>query len=243
VTTRIVVEAGAERQRLHLQPGLLRGQVTANTAEGCRIGLVTTTALLLGGDTVQLDVEVGPGAALDLFDVAGTVAYHGRGQPAAWLTALVVAEGGRLHYRGEPFVVADGADVTRRLQVDLAGGGARCRLRETVILGRSGERGGRLHTRTEACRGGRSVWLEEQVWDGDRTLPGILGPHRVVDTLIDLGPGPPPIVPGMVAYALPDDAGTVLRHLGSELAESPLSSVGAQAWIRSSSRVFRPSEI
>ena len=27
-----------------------------------------------------------PGAALDLFDVAGTVAYHGRGRPAAWHT-------------------------------------------------------------------------------------------------------------------------------------------------------------
>lgn len=199
----------------------VRSRPTANTADGCRIGLVATTALLLGGDTVELVIEVGQGAALELFDVAGTVAYHGRGKPAAWHTALVVAEGGRLHYRGEPFVVADGADVTRQLQVDMAGG-ARCRLRETVILGRSGERGGRLQTRTEACCDGRPVWLEEQVWDGDRTLPGILGPHRVVDALIDLGPGPPPIVPGMVAYGLPDDAGTVLRHLGSELAESPL---------------------
>ena len=88
MTTRIVVEAGADRQRVHLQPGLLRGQIMANNADGCRIGLVATTALLLGGDAVELVVEVGPGAVLDLFDVAGTVAYHGRGRSAAWHTQL-----------------------------------------------------------------------------------------------------------------------------------------------------------
>ena len=43
-------------------------------------GWSATTALLLGGDAVELVVEVGPGAVLDLFDVAGTVAYHGRGR-------------------------------------------------------------------------------------------------------------------------------------------------------------------
>jgi urease accessory protein len=228
VITRIVVEASADRQRVHLQPGLLRGQVIANDADGCRIGLVATTALLLGGDTVELAIEVGPGAVLDLFDVAGTVAYHGRGRPARWHTELTLAEGARLCYRGEPLVVADGADITRTLIVTMAGA-ARCRLRETLILGRSGERGGRLRTRTEVSRDGRPVWLEEQSFDHDRTLPGILGPHRVVDALIDLGPGPAPVVPGMVAYALSGEAGTVLRHLGGELADSPLTSIGPMA--------------
>ena len=165
MTTRIVVEAGTDRQRVHLQPGLLRGQVTTNSADGCRIGLVATTALLLGGDAVELVVEVGPGATLDLFDVAGTVAYHGRGRSAAWYTQLTLAEGARLRYRGEPFVIADGADVTRTLVVEVAGS-ARCVLRETVVLGRAHETGGRLP-------------------DSDRCLP-----RRTPDLAGGAGPGP-----------------------------------------------------
>ncbi len=45
---------------------------------------------------MEIEVEVGPGASLELFDVAGTVAYHGRGRPAAWHTRLELADGGTL---------------------------------------------------------------------------------------------------------------------------------------------------
>ena len=58
---------------------------------------------------------MGAGARLDLFDVAGTVAYHGRGEPSAWHVRLELDEGATLTYAGEPFVVGDGADVTRTL--------------------------------------------------------------------------------------------------------------------------------
>ena len=228
MTTRIVVEAGTDRQRVHLQPGLLRGQVTTNSADGCRIGLVATTALLLGGDAVELVVEVGPGATLDLFDVAGTVAYHGRGRSAAWYTQLTLAEGSRLRYRGEPFVIADGADVIRTLVVEVAGS-ARCVLRETVVLGRAHETGGRLLIRTDVCRDERQIWLEEQDLDpnGLRNLPGVLGRHRVIDSLVSLGPDPESPVAGMVSYRLSENAGTVQRLLAGDLAGSPL-----HAWAR-----------
>ncbi len=228
MTTRIVVEAGADRQRVHLQPGLLRGQIMANNADGCRIGLVATTALLLGGDVVELVVEVGPGAVLDLFDVAGTVAYHGRGRSAAWHTQLTLADGARLRYRGEPLVVADGAEVTRTLVVALSGS-ARCVLRETVVFGRQGEAGGRLLSRTDASRDGRPIWLEELDLDasGIRNLPGVLGRHRVMDSLVSLGAHPDAPVADLVSYRLPEDAGSVQRLLADELAGSPLN-----AWAR-----------
>ena len=231
-TTRIVVEAGADRQRVRLQPSLLRGQVTANNADGCQIGLVATTALLLGGDTVELVVEVGPAAVLDLFDVAGTVAYHGRGVPAGWHTTITVAEGGRLRYRGEPFVVADGAEVSRHLALALEGD-ARCVLRETLVLGRQGETGGWLRSRTEAYRDGCPIWLEEQDLDPDgiRSLPGILGPARVIDSLVSLGPPPEAPVPdGLVSYRLTEDAGTVQRLLAVDLAGSPLNAWARRRW-------------
>src|SRR5918992_4742084 len=92
------------RQRLDLVGGLLQPRVVLDRPDHARIGLVATTALLLGGDEVELEVRVGEDASLELFDVAGTVAYHGRGQTASWRVTLVLEQGARLKYCGAPFV-------------------------------------------------------------------------------------------------------------------------------------------
>jgi urease accessory protein len=166
------------------------------------------------------------GACLDLGDVAGTVAYSGRGVPAAWHVRATVADGATLRYAGEPFVVADGADVTRTLELDVATGAA-VLLRDTVVLGRSGERGGRLRSRTAVRVGDTPVLREDQDLDPDRDrcAPGLLGCHRVLDTVLWLGPGLPPPVDA-ISYALVGGAGTLTRWLGGSLAESPLG----RAW-------------
>ena len=188
----------------------------------CRIGLLATTALLLGGDVVELEVRVGPGARLDLFDVAGTVAYHGRGEPSSWHVRVDLAEGAALTYAGEPFVVGDGADVTRTLEVDLARD-ASAVVRDTVVLGRSGQRGGRLRSLTTVRSQGRPVLLEDQRLDPDglRNAPGMLGAHRVLDTVLWLGSAQPEPTTA-TTYALVDGAGTLSRWLGTSLADSPL---------------------
>lgn len=199
--------------------------MVASSADRCRIGLLATTALLLGGDVVELDVHVGAGARLDLFDVAGTVAYHGRGRPSAWHVRVELGAGAGLTYAGEPFVVGDGADVLRTLDVDL-GPDAAAAVRDTVVLGRAGQRGGRLRSRTAVRREGRPALLEDQLLDpgGLRDAPGMLGAHRVLDTVLWLGPAPP--VPTVATtYALVDGAGTLSRWLGSSLAGSPLHRV------------------
>jgi urease accessory protein len=224
VTTRIAVERAGERHRIFARPGLIRTQTIRNDARSCRIGLLATSALLLGGDQVVIEVEVGPGANLELFDVAGTVAYHGRGQPAAWHTTARVADGGTLRWAGEPFVVADGADVLRTLELELDAY-ATLRLRETVVLGRSGEVGGRLRTRTGIRVDGEPVLLEDQRLDpsGLRRCPGMLGDHRVIDSLLAVGGSPSAPPPGAVRFGLIGDRGSVTRYLGSGLAESPLN--------------------
>lgn len=223
--TTVAVDRVAGRHVVRSTQGLLRAQVVGSGDDRCRIGLLGTTALLLGGDVVDLEVRVGPGARLDLFDVAGTVAYHGRGEPSAWNVRLTVDEGAVLTYAGEPFVVADGADVTRRLDVDLAPGAAAV-VRDTVVLGRSGQVGGRLRSLTAVRAGGRPVLLEDQRLDPDRLrpAPGLLGPHRVVDTVLQLGDV---VVPATRAtsFALVDGAGTLTRWLGPGLAGSPLHAV------------------
>jgi hypothetical protein len=67
--------------------------------------------------------------------------------------------------------------------------------------------------------------VEDQVLDaGDgRSLPGMLGEHRVLDTLLSVGPVPAvPTTPGVVRFSLPYGRGIVSRYLGSSLATSPL---------------------
>jgi urease accessory protein len=221
MTTRIRVERRPDGVRVALAGDLLRPQRVADGPQGPRIGLVATTALLLGGDEVELAVEIGPGATLDLFDVAGTVAYHGRGRSASWRTTVSLADSASLSYAGQPFVVSDGAEVARVLTLDLAGS-SRLRLRETLVLGRVGQTGGRVGSRTDLRVGGATAWREDTDLDpaGIRDLPGLLGGRRVVDTVLTVGQ-PAPSVPSAVAYELLGGVGTVTRWLGTELAESP----------------------
>jgi urease accessory protein len=218
VTTRVCVD----RHRVWLSGGLLRAQRVADGPGGPRVGLVATTALLLGGDQVELSVEVGPGARLELFDVAGTVAYHGRGRPAGWRTTVTLAESADLGYAGQPLVVSDGAEVTRTLQVDLAAS-AGLRLRDTLVLGRSGQAGGRVRAETLLRVDETDVWREDTDLDpsGVRDRPGMLGGHRVVDSMLTVG-RPAPDRPPATAYALLGGVGTLTRWLGPELAASPL---------------------
>ena len=227
--TRIAVTRRGGRQRLDLVGGLLRPQVVLDRPDHTRIGLVATSALLLGGDEVELEVRVGPDASLELFDVAGTVAYHGRGQSASWRVTVVVDDGACLDYDGAPFVVSDGADVLRTLDLGL-GPGASVRLRETVVLGRFGQLGGRLRSRTAITVGGRQVLLEDQLLDpfGIRQGPGMLGSHRVIDSVIAVGPHavgvnkPSSLPDGAVRFGLVGGVGSLTRYLGADVAGSPL---------------------
>ena len=219
------------RFRTRLRTGLLRPQPLHGPDDRCRIGLLATTALLLGGDAVHVEVDVGAGVALDLVDIAGTVAYDGRGRSASWSVRVRVAEGGSLRWAGEPFVVADGADVSRSLVLELAPD-AQALVRETVVLGRSGQLGGVLRNRTDVQRADLPVLVEDTVLDpaGHRRLPGMLGDLRVVDTLLALGVEPPPgTATGPTAFRLVDPACSLLRHLGPDLAGSPLHALWRQA--------------
>lgn len=227
MTTRIGVARHGGRHRVTLVGGLLRPQLVLDEPDHVRIGLVATTALLLAGDEVELEVELGSGACLELFDVAGTVAYHGRGRASAWRTRIMLAEQARLRYQGAPFVVAEGADVERTLDLSLDPT-ANVWLRETVVLGRSGEIGGRLRSRTEVAVAGRQVLLEDQILDpsGIRRSPGMLGPHRVIDTVLTLGEdgfgADQTSLGAAVRFGLVGGVGSLTRYLGADVVGSPL---------------------
>jgi len=176
-----------------------------------RVALVPEGAVLLAGDHVTVSVRVPSGRTLELVEPGGTVAYAMRGARARWDVSVVVEAGARLVWHGEPFVVAEGADVDRTLTAEL-GSRAALVLRETLVLGRSGERPGRLRTATRVTRAGSPLLVE------DLDCATGLGPHRVLDQVLRVGTAARP-----GEHALLLDSGDVLdRWLGAWAHESPL---------------------
>ena len=208
--TSITVEGDQARWTL----GPLRPMRLADRDGFVRLSLLASTALLLGGDAVELRIVVADGARLELTDVAGTVAYHGRGRSASWRIVVDVGAGAEFRYAAEPFVVADGAEVERDLQLTVADT-ATVRVIETLALGRTGERGGRLRSRTRLEVGGRLIWLEDQLLDPDgvRGRPGMLGAARMIETTIAVGQRQPAGPEGATRFTLLDGAGVVDRIL------------------------------
>ncbi|MTD15580.1 urease accessory protein UreD [Nakamurella sp. YIM 132087] len=212
---------GVGRASMRLRPGLLAPRVLSADATGARIALVATEALLLPGDTVRLDVEVADGGRLEIVETAGTVAYDGAGEPSWWTVRIRLGVGARLRWHGEPFVVADGARVTRTLDLEAADG-AEAVFRETLVLGRTGELGGDLLARTRVTLAGEPLLLEDlDLQRSTRGRPGLLGSDRVVDSVLVLGR-----VAGPVSAAAGErfdlhGPGTVLRWTGRDLHRSP----------------------
>ena len=174
---------------LDLRTDAFAPRVLRRGARSARVALVGARALLLAGDRVEIDVTVEAGCSLELVEVAGTVAYDGRGgEPSCWSVRIALGAGARLSWHGEPFVVASGADVTRDLHADL-GAGAVARLRETLVLGRTGESGGALLSRTRVALDDAPLLVEDlDLRDvATRTSPAVLGANRCVDTISTFG--------------------------------------------------------
>jgi urease accessory protein len=144
----------------------------------------------VGGDLLDLRIEVRVGAALRLRTVAASVALPGPDATESVLTVTAtVAEGGVLEYLPEPMVVADGARHVTDIQVDLAPGAALV-LRDEIILGRHGERGGACRTRLRVDYDGRPLLRHDVAVDGTdkvSTGPAVLAGHRAYGTVLTAG--------------------------------------------------------
>jgi urease accessory protein len=153
--------------------------------------LVSAAAGPLGGDCLNLRIEVRAGATLCLRTVAASVALPGLdgGESLLSVTATV-AEGGRLEYLPEPVVVADGARHATDIRVSVAEGGSLV-LRDELILGRHGERGGAYRGSLRADYAGRPLLRQALDISGSDAVtsgPAILSGHRAVGTLLQVDP-------------------------------------------------------
>jgi len=163
------------------------------TSDGSqRVHLVQAAGGPLGGDDLGLAVRVGPGARLELRTVAATVAQPGsRPGPAHWTLEAEVADGAHLGWCPEPTVICDGAELRSTVAVVLRPG-ARALLREEVVLGRAGQRGGRFHGELTVELEGVPLLAHTVLLDGaDPALtgPAGTGAARAVGTLAMVGEG------------------------------------------------------
>jgi urease accessory protein len=217
-STRIAVAAGEPRARVELTVGALAPRLISRDAVRAHVAVAAAGMVLLGGDDVHIVIDVGPGCTLAIEDVGGTVAY--RGARASWRMEVRIGAGGTLLWHGLPFVVTDGAHVERRTSLDLETD-ARAVIRETLVLGRHGERGGRLISALAVVDAGGPILIERMEADGGEPEPGVLGRNRVVDAVVAVG-FRPPARPADLEF---DRPGSMARHLSDHTHGSPLDPV------------------
>jgi urease accessory protein len=156
-----------------------------------RVHVVAVGGGPLGGDRLRLHVELGPGERLAVHSAAATVVQPGRnrGAPASFEVEVALGAGSALDWRPQPTVICDGAAWEPSVRLDLAEG-ARARVVEHLILGRSGQDGGRCASTLRATVGEVPVLAATTVLDGaDAALTGIggTGGARSVGSLLVVG--------------------------------------------------------
>lgn len=157
-----------------------------------RVHLVQAAGGPLGGDELALDVHLGAGASLEVRSAAATVVQAGRPPAAAaWTVAAALARQAALDWRPEPTVICDGAELRSSITVALQRG-ARAMLREEVVLGRVGQRGGRYHGELTVELDGAPLLAHTLLLDGADPViagPAGTGGARVVGMLAVVGEG------------------------------------------------------
>ena len=170
-------------------------------------------------------------ATLRVRSAAATVALPGPdGLESVLSLTATVGRGARLEYLPEPVVVANGARHATELRVTLAEG-ACLLLRDELILGRHGEKGGACRTSLRVDYAGRPLLrhaLEVSGTDETSLGPAILSGHRAVGAALLAGPAAiartrasrgswaavmPLAGPGILVTALAHDAVTLRKRL------------------------------
>jgi urease accessory protein len=186
--------------------------------------LVQTVAGPLAGDRTAIDVEVAPGASLELGMNAATLAYPA-GPGARSVLRARVGRDGRFIWAPAPLILAAGCDLESLVELELETGAAAF-TRESVVLGRHGERPGRYRSVLRCELGGVPLLHDGVALDPDgvaRSSRSVLRGARAYASLAVLGvePGGPPAGgeldlagPGRVLRALADGTAALAAETG-----------------------------
>ena len=91
-STRIAVTAGEPRAHVELAVGALAPRLISRDAARAHVAVAAAGMVLLGGDHVHIEIDVGPACTLEIEDVGGTVAYPGA--RSSWILDVRIGAGG-----------------------------------------------------------------------------------------------------------------------------------------------------
>ncbi|MBO0901244.1 urease accessory protein UreD [Cellulomonas sp. zg-ZUI222] len=213
--TRVVVTADGD---VEVGGDVARARRLADEHGRVRVALLGPTGPLDARDDVRIEVDVAPGRSLELVELTGAAAHDMAGGRATWLVDVRLGADAVLLWPSLPFLVADGADVLRLTHVDLAPG-ARVVLRETLVLGRPGERAGRVRSTVRARLAEQPLLAETVVLEPAPALDPLLADGgRRLDTLLLLGARLD--LPGALQL---EGEGTMLRAVGPPSSDARLA--------------------
>lgn len=158
--------------------------------------LVNTAGGVTGGDWFSTEVAAARGTAVSLTTQAAERAYRATGdEPGRIETRLEVAPGARLAWLPQETILFEGADVRRRLAVELHGD-ARFLMVEPLVFGRAamGEElhNARFRDRIEIRRDGAPLWFDAVHLEGDLAAqmdrPALGGGARAMAALVYAAP-------------------------------------------------------
>jgi urease accessory protein len=158
--------------------------------------LANTAGGLVGGDRIEIDAAVGPGAALSLATQAAEKVYRSAGPEVRIATSLRVADAAWIEWLPNETILFEGARLRRRLEIDLAET-ASCLAVEMLVFGRiaRGERltAGAVCDEWRFTRGRRLIWADTLRLDGDIAAildhPACFAGAASLATLVYAGPG------------------------------------------------------
>jgi urease accessory protein len=250
-SARIVAEAdGRGGTRLAVlrgeSPLLLRRTGPRNGPGVVTVHLVGGAAGPLRGDELRIDVEVGPGAQLEVRSVAASLAMPGKpgALPSRLETRATVAAGGMLRWMPEPLIAVTGCHHLATTTVEVAEGGSLL-WRDDLVCGRHGEAAGDVRTDVTIRYAGTTLYRHELAigpgapgWSGPAVLgssrPAGAGDGRAIGAMIFAGEALPPARllggdaalmplagPGMLATAIGSDIRQVRAALDPLCAARP----------------------
>ena len=136
--------------------------------------LITTSGGIVGGDSLDVAVTVGPGARLRVYPQAAEKVYRSTGADSRIEVILKASSGAWLEWLPQETILFEGARLRRRttLEVDP---GARVMAGEFLVFGRraSGETltHGLIRDAWQLRSGGRLVWADALHMEGDLQRP------------------------------------------------------------------------
>lgn len=137
---------------------------------GPRILLASSAAAPVGGDELELAIDVGPGARADVGSVAASMVWPGvGGERSTTTTTCVVGSGGHLELWMEP-MISVALSRHRAVTVVRLDGDATCRVVEEAVLGRRDEVSGHLDLSLRVERRGRPLVHHDESFG-----PGVAG--------------------------------------------------------------------